>query len=630
PVEAASATNAANYVFTNGLTITRLSLDASNTTVTLTTAPLASGSNYSLLINSVRDQAMVPNTIASNTLVSFPVTGSSSQDIGSPAMPSVITAVSNGFNVVAGGNDIGSAADQFNFNYQLCSGDFDVSLRLEGLSPSDVWAKAGLMARETLAAGSRFAAALATPSLNGTLFEYRDPANTTNITLGAFPANYPNTWLRLQRIGTTFTGYASYDGRSWAPLGSASITMSNLLYVGFAACSHNATQPTTAQFREFQNVGPDAVVGTVNNPHDLLGPSSRKTPIAISEIMYKPAPRTDGNNLEFVELYNSNPWFHDLSGYQLVADNLTYTFPAGTIIPGGGFLVIAASPQGVQNVYGIPNVLGPYTGSLKKSGTLQLLDEQGAVLLTVPYSDVYPWPVAASGTGHSIVLINPTYGEADPRAWDISEIVGGSPGTLDAFHPDPLRDVVINELLAHTENPAVPDFVELYNHSNQTNDLSGCILTDDPQSPKFVIPPGTIIPPHGFVAFDRFQLAFGLKAAGETFYLLKADGSRVLDAVQFEAQAEGVSFGRWPDGANAFYPLAARTPGTNNSPILIGDIVINELMYHPISGKDDDQYIELYNRGTNTVSLANWQFTSGITFTFPTTASLAPGSYLVI
>ena len=32
-------------------------------------------------------------------------------------------------------------------------------------------------------------------------------------------------------------------------------------------------------------------------------------------------------------------------------------------------------------------------------------------------------------------------------------------------------------------------------------------------------------------------------------------------------------------------------------------MVINELMYDPISGNDDDQYMELYNRGTNPVNL---------------------------
>ena len=62
---------------------------------------------------------------------------------------------------------------------------------------------------------------------------------------------------------------------------------------------------------------------------------------------------------------------------------------------------------------------------------------------------------------------------------------------------------------------------------------------------------------------------------------------------------------------------------------MIGDIVINELMYDPISGNDDDQYIELYNKGTNTINMAGWQFTSGVTFTFPNVA-IAPNGYLVV
>ena len=100
--------------------------------------------------------------------------------------------------------------------------------------------------------------------------------------------------------------------------------------------------------------------------------------------------------------------------------------------------------------------------------------------------------------------------------------------------------------------------------------------------------------------------------------------------MQFKAQADGVSYGRWPDGGGDFYPLAARTPGTNNSLIWVGDIVINELMYESMSGSDDDQYIELYNQGTNPVNLANWQFTSGITFTIPAGRTLAPDGYLVV
>jgi len=627
-LSAASATNIGNYVFTNGLPVTGASLKADNMTVVLTTAPLVFGSNYSIVINGVSDLASNPNVIPTNTMVNFHALPYAVQDLGSPAVSSTVTGAGDGINVNAVGSDFGGNSDQGNFSYQLYSGNFDVAVRVAGLSLSDIFAKAGLMARETLSPVGRFAASMATPAMNGTFFEWRDPAGSAANTAGSFPANYPNTWLRLNRVGNTFTGFASYDGQTWTQLGSDTIAMSNQVYLGFSVSSHSTNLITTAQFRDFANVT-NAINGTQVIFHEVIGPSSRKTPLVFSKIMWKPALRTDGRNLEYLELYNSNPWFQDISGYQINCADMNYTFPPNTQIPGGAYLVVAAAPADIQSVYGITNVTGPYTGSLKHSETLELLDEQGAVLLTVPYSDVYPWPVATGGTGHSLVLANPSYGEGDPRAWDISDVTDGSPGQMDGFTPNPLRNVVINEILPHSENPAVPQFIELYNHSTNSVDVSGCILTDDPTTNKFVIPFGTVIGPAGFVAFTQPQFGFTLNGAGETIYFIKPDGSRVLDAVQFGAQANGVSYGRWPDGANDFYAFTTNTPGTNNSTIVIGDIVINELMYDPISGNDDDQYIELYNKGTNTINLAGWQFTSGVTFTFPN-IGIGPNGYLVV
>ncbi len=627
-----NATNAANYVFTNGPAITAASLSSNQTSVLLATAtPLVYGSNYTVIINHLQDQAIPPNTIATNTTIHFTASPMVPVDIGISPDASSFVVLSNGLGMTATGSDIGGSSDQFSLEYQTRSGDFDVSVRVAGLSPSDVWAKGALMARESLTADGRFAASVATPAMNGCFFEWRDPATTPSSSSGAFPANYPNTWLRLKRAGSIFTGFAGYDGQTWAQLGSIAINMSNQVYLGFALTSHNTNQPASAQFLDEADVGTNNGVAVVTNPHEPPGPSSRKSGIIISEIMYKPAPRADGNNVEFLEIYNSNPWFHDISGYQIVCADMNYTFPPNTLIPGGAFFVVAASPPGLQNVYGpMTNVFGPYSGSLKKSETLQLLDEQGAVLLEIPYSNVYPWPVAADGAGHSIVLANPTYGEGDPRAWDISDMVGGSPGQMDAFRPSPLRNVVINEILPHSESPAVPQFIELYNHSTNTVDLSGCILTDNAATNKFVIPGGTLVGPGGFVSFTQSQFGFALNGAGETLFFIKPDGSRILDAVQFEAQADGVSFGRWPDGANDFYALTSRTPGTNNSSILIGNVVINELMYKPISGNDDDQYIELYNQGTNTANLSGWQFTAGVTFNFPANTTIPSHGYLVV
>src|SRR6185295_17349676 len=48
-----------------------------------------------------------------------------------------------------------------------------------------------------------------------------------------------------------------------------------------------------------------------------IGPSSRRTGLVLSEIMFHPTNRTDLRNLEFVELFNSNPWMEDISGYRL-------------------------------------------------------------------------------------------------------------------------------------------------------------------------------------------------------------------------------------------------------------------------------------------------------------------------
>ena len=548
-------------------------------------------------------------------------------DIGGPAIPGSLIDAGGIYTLTGGGTNIGGNADQFFFAYQQWTGDFDIQVRVVSLGLSDPWAKAGLMARATLDPASQFASVLASPGLNGCVFEARSITNGTTSTTGNVPVNYPNTWLRLQRVGDVLTGYAGIDGQSWSLLGTTTVTMPATVYFGLADCSHNASQATTAQI---QDVGPAVVSASVQStlPSETLGPSSRKTALVISEIMYKPAPRTDGKVIEYIELYNSNPFFEDISGYRISGD-IDFTFPTNTVLQGGAFLVIARVPADVQSVYGISNVVGPYVGTLKSSGTVRLRNDRGAIYLEIGYFNQPPWPVAADGTGHSLVLARPSYGEGDARAWDISDIAGGSPGAVEAYRPSPLRSVVINEFLAHTDDPLL-DYIELYNHSNQSVDLSGCSLSDDPVENRFVIPPNTIIPPRGFVVFDQAQMGFALSAAGETIYFKNPDGSRVLDAVTFGSQENGVSMGRYPDGSDGFYRLLTRTPMAPNSGIRVSEIAINEIMYAPISGDNDLQYVELYNQGASPADLSGWKFSAGIGFTIPTNTVLAAKGYLVV
>ncbi|MFO1512378.1 MAG: lamin tail domain-containing protein [Verrucomicrobiota bacterium] len=378
-------------------------------------------------------------------------------------------------------------------------------------------------------------------------------------------------------------------------------------------------------------------VSQLTGTNEPAGPSSRRTGLAISEIMYHPAARPDGRNLEFIELYNSNPWLEDLSGYRIAGD-VNYTFPAGTIIAALSYRVVAANPADVQAVYGLTGVLGPLTNSTagnttnvldNAGGTIRLRDELDGVLLEVAYGDESPWPIAADGAGHSLVLARPSYGEANPWAWSASDRVNGSPGAGDATVANPWRTVMINEILAHTD-PPLEDSVELFNYSASPVDVSGCFLTDDPTTNRFRIADGTTIPARGFVAFTQTQMGFALSSGGEAMYLISSNGTRVIDTLLYGAQENGVAFGRYPDGAREFRRLTSPTLGAANTRPLASEVVLNEIMYHPASGSDADEFVELFNRSTNAVALDKWRLRGGISFTFPVGTVLPANSYLVV
>jgi hypothetical protein len=170
--------------------------------------------------------------------------------------------------------------------------------------------------------------------------------------------------------------------------------------------------------------------------------------------------------------------FEDLIGWRL-SGAVEFRFPAGFRLQAGETVVVAAAPDDLKAAYGITNVLGPYSGSLPHDGgRVRLRNNADAIRLDVEYLTArrgrrqrtapgirWCWPGQAT--------------RADPRAWAASEFRGGSPGHLDPTVPAAELSVVINEFLAHTDDPVL-DFIELHNGSNVRVDLSGMVLTDDP------------------------------------------------------------------------------------------------------------------------------------------------------
>jgi len=362
---------------------------------------------------------------------------------------------------------------------------------------------------------------------------------------------------------------------------------------------------------------------------EQIGPSRRRSPMIISEVMFNPTNRADLRNLEFIEIYNSQAWSENISGYE-ISGEVNYTFPPNTVIAARSYLLVAGHPADFVAGYGGATPLGPFVNSNKlnnASGTVRLKNDRGAVLIDFEYRDDPPWPLAAAGAGHSMVLARPSYGEDDPRAWAASVNAGGSPRVAEPAQIASYNTILINEVLAHTDLPQV-DYIELFNYGTSSVNITGLALTDDPGTNKFVIPGGTILAARSFIAFTEAQLGFALNNDGETLFLRQ--GMRTVDVVKYEGQENGKPWGRFPDGAPTFHTLRNATQGTNNAGFYVNDLVINEIMYAPASGISDEEFIELRNKGTNAVNVSGWKFTDGINFTFPAGIIIPTNGYLVV
>lgn len=430
-------------------------------------------------------------------------------------------------------------------------------------------------------------------------------------------------------------------GESWVQKSIQAVVPTNAAWVRLVIYADNVGSAGALQFDDL------SVMLLRDEPGDSVrtitpSPSSRRTGLVISEIMYNPPDRDDGKNLEFLELYNTTPFTNRLEGYYLTGD-VSYAFSASDVIPPFGYLVVAASPSAMQSVYtNLTAVVGPYSGKLpNSSGLIELrktrpvAGQMDALFLDVEYADTPPWPLSPDGAGHSLVLSRGTYGASDPRAWSASAALGGTPGGPEVIEPNAFTNIVINEVLVHTDEPEY-DFIELYNKSSGAIDIGGSWLSDSVKTNKFQIPGGTTIPGRGFVVFfantnvvSETNLTFALSMAGEDVLFRSPDGT-VMDSIRFGAQQNGVSLGRHPDGAADFSSLSNSTPGASNTAIRANTVVINEIMYNPISRNNDDEYIELYNASPGSVDLSDWRLEDGITFRFPSGTTIGSGQYLVV
>lgn len=356
----------------------------------------------------------------------------------------------------------------------------------------------------------------------------------------------------------------------------------------------------------------------------------RAEQVVISEIMYNPPP----GKPEFIEIWNITYTPLDMEKWRFT-DGVDYTFPPYSEADGDAFLlkpqerivVSSADPATTRAAYpSLPaqvRVFGPWQGALNNAGErITLSDKNGALLCTVNYKPNRRWPVAADGTGHSLVLINENKKIDDDRNWRASGLNGGSPGLPETTAGLAAGILVLNEV--HYDDQGKVDFVEIKNISTQPHSAEGLFVSSRTDFAD-KIPLSGVVAAEGYASFDT---AFPADEA-EAIYLLDAN-SNVIDAVELRRRAGLPSFQAWPEGSKEWYSTMTPTRNSVNAPQIDNRVVINEIMYDPPSKHRDGEFIEFYNRSSEPVSLAGWRVRGEVDFTFPAGSQIPPHSYLVI
>ena len=200
-------------------------------------------------------------------------------DIGSPTLAGSSTYSNGTYTLDGAGTDIWGTSDQFRFTYKAMTGDITIVALVTGVEATDVWAKAGVMIRESTAAGARYACLAVTPS-SGITFQRRTAtggSSASTVDTG-FTAPY---WVKVVRSGNNFSAYRSADGLSWTQVGTTqTITMASTVYVGLAVTSHTASAVCTSTFTNVSvgnvvsNTRPMIVTAANANPNPLNNATS--------------------------------------------------------------------------------------------------------------------------------------------------------------------------------------------------------------------------------------------------------------------------------------------------------------------------------------------------------------------
>ena len=423
--------------------------------------------------------------------------------------------------------------------------------------------------------------------------------------------------------------------------------------------------------------------------------------VLISEVAW--AGTRASSNDEWIELYNPGAHTIDLDGWVLTDEDDIHVALEGEIPPHGFYLLERTDESTISNL----SADHLYTGSLKNGGeSLNLFDPSGGRIDSANRSGG-SWPVGDSDDRFSMERVG---GDDHAGNWQTFAGAGGNgadadgrpingtprqPNSVWFDHPPtttpmpthtpteavgiayPPLSILINEVAwAGTVFSASDEWIELYNNTEDTIELSGWTLSDNQDI--HVNLSGMILPRSYFLlersddntvsTISADQLFAGsLRNSGESLMLRDPSGASVDTAdgtggwpagdSQSRSSMERlggedrhgnwVTFGGGPfnakDAGGNFIPGTPRmlnagplpsatltpTPAAGSTASQ-GDVLINEVAWSGTQHSASDEWIELHNTIDQPVNLAGWSLKDGHDIEISLAGSIEPGGYYLL
>lgn len=403
----------------------------------------------------------------------------------------------------------------------------------------------------------------------------------------------------------------------------------------------------TAGLENYWKVQDSGNTTTTSTPTSTPNPTPTTTPnpivtstpdltLVINEFISNP----EGEEYEWAEIYNNSTTSIDLTGWTMSDGVGVFASPTGTIQAedffvvewtasklnnGGDILILKNEAEEIvdQVCYGswTENCLSDSSPASEKGNSMaRIIDGQDT------NNDLNDFSETTSSTkGLANVIVVPVVEAPQPTGGG----GGGGGGSVTPLDYN-ASDIVINELVSDPADDG-EEFVELYNNTAGTINLSGWWMEDGSEAKTSL--EGSISP-KGFFTIEKPK--GNLNNSGDIVILFSSRGKEI----------DKVTYGTWDDGNvadnapsaddplsiirkvdgqdsdNDYYDFVLTSTVTKDKAnqisvvtedgkvveqvITSAKIVINEVVPNPTGSDSEDEWIELKNLGSETVSLVDW------------------------